>query len=108
LLLGRDPGYEPAISIIECGAILLELAGHNGMILLLIFAYAGGARPAIRALSSVTFEQAKPLAGRITMTPRWVFFEPLARRSSPAWIAERSFHFLICHLAHIRVMCDGF
>jgi hypothetical protein len=30
------------------------------MILLLIFAYAGGARPGIRTLSSVTFEQAKP------------------------------------------------
>jgi hypothetical protein len=37
-----------------------------------------------------------------------IFRATCESRSSPTRIAERSFHFLICHLAHIRVMCDGF
>jgi hypothetical protein len=34
-------------------------------------------------------------------------FDPPPRASAP-WDRGKIFHFLICHLAHIRVMCDGF
>jgi hypothetical protein len=85
------------------------ILAHNGMILLLIFAYGGGARPGMRTISSVTFEKAKPSCRPDhDDAAMGIFRATLLAQAAPAWIAERSFHFLICHLAHIRVMCDGF
>jgi hypothetical protein len=58
-----------------------------------------------RPLSDVTILSVpNPRAGVVTMAPP----DPLARGSSPRRDRGKIFHFLICHLAHIRAMCDGF
>jgi hypothetical protein len=78
------------------------------MILLSIFAYAGGARPTIGAISSVTLEQPNPDAGQVMMEAAMGIFRATCEQKQPHMDRGKIFHFLICHLAPIRVMCDGF